>query len=77
MIRAIIRRKCKNAYFICNTNNDHLSFSSITNIPHTEMWERELRVEFDSSEYVEHQEIMTDNQLMNILGGRATVDKKL
>ena len=65
----VLSRKCKNAYFICNTDNNHLGFSGISNIPHTEMWEKEFRVKFDSSEYTEHKEIMTEEQLMRVMGG--------
>ena len=54
-----LTRKCKNAYFICNTKNDHLQFSGISNIPHTELFEKELRVKFISEDYVEHIEAMT------------------
>lgn len=53
-----LSRKTKNAYFICNTNNDHLKFSGITNIPHTEKFEKELMVEFISKEYEKHEELM-------------------
>lgn len=53
-----LTRKCKNAYFICNQENDHLKFSGITNIPHTEEFEKELKVKFESPEYTEHKELM-------------------
>lgn len=61
-----LTRKCKNAYFICNVNNDHLQFSCITNVPHTEYFEEELSVKFESPEYVEHKELM-DVELMQDL----------
>ena len=53
-----ITRKCKNAYFICNTKNDHLQFSGISVIPHTEQFEKELNVKFILPEYKEHLELM-------------------
>lgn len=55
----VFSRKCKNAYFICNTKNDHLQFSGISNIPHTEQFEKELRVKFISKDCTEHIEAMT------------------
>ena len=61
-----LTRECKNAYFICNTYNDHLKFSGITNIPHTEEFEKELMVKFSSKEYIEHMELMDLNILKNI-----------
>lgn len=61
-----LTRNCKNAYFICNTNNDYLKFSGITNIPHIEKFEKELMVKFDSKEYIEHMELMDLNMLKNI-----------
>ena len=53
-----LTRECKNAYFICNTKNDHLRFSGISVIPHTEQFEKELNVKFISPEYKEHLELM-------------------
>ena len=53
-----LTRECKNAYFICNTKNDHLQFSGISVIPHTEQFEKELMVKFISPEYKEHLELM-------------------
>lgn len=53
-----LTRECKNAYFICNTKNDHLQFSGISVIPHTEQFEKELNVKFISPEYKEHLELM-------------------
>lgn len=64
----VISRKCKNAYLICNTDNDHFKFSSITNIPHTEEFEKELMVKFESEEYVEHKELMDLEMLSGIVG---------
>ena len=61
-----LTRKCKNAYFICNTHNDHFKFSGITNIPHTEEFEKELMVEFNSKEYIKHKELMNLDVLMNL-----------
>ena len=61
-----LTRDCKNAYFICNTYNDHLKFSGITNIPHTEEFEKELMVKFSSKEYIEHKELMDLDMLKNI-----------
>lgn len=61
-----LSRKCKNAYFICNTKNDHFQFSGISNIPHTEQFEKELRVKFISKDYVEHKELM-DLDVINSL----------
>lgn len=64
-----LSRKTKNAYFVCNTKNDHLQFSGISNIPHTEQFEKELRVNFISKDYKEHKELMdldTINSLMAI-----------
>ena len=61
-----LTRECKNAYFICNTYNDHLKFSGITNIPHTKEFEKELMVKFSSKEYIEHMELMDLNILKNI-----------
>ncbi len=53
-----LSRKCKNAYFICNTYNDHLKFSGINNIPHTKEFEEELMVKFINEDYIEHKELM-------------------
>lgn len=64
-----LSRKCKNAYFICNTTNDHFKFSGITNIPHTELFEKELCVKFESKDYIEHKELM-DLDTVCKLGGR-------
>lgn len=58
-----LSRKTKNAYFICNTTNDHFKFSGITNIPHTEKFEKELMVEFINKDYEEHEELMDLNIL--------------
>ena len=41
-----ITRKCKNAYFIRNKNNDHLQFSELIDIPHNEIFAKELMVEW-------------------------------
>ena len=61
-----LTRECKNAYFICNTYNDHLKFSGITNIPHTEEFEKELMVKFISNDYIEHKELMDLDLLINL-----------
>lgn len=61
-----LSRKCKNAYFICNTKNNHLGFSTITNIPHTELFEKELAIKFESKEYVEHKELMELEDMCNL-----------
>ena len=58
-----LKRNCKNAYFICNTANDHLKFSGITNIPHTEEYEKELRVKFESNDYFEHKELLSIDEI--------------
>lgn len=58
-----LSRKCKNAYFICNTYNDHLKFSGISNIPHTKEFEQELMVKFINDEYIEHKELMDLSKL--------------
>ncbi|CEQ01610.1 Type I restriction-modification system methyltransferase subunit [[Clostridium] sordellii] len=62
----VLTRQCKNAYFICNTKNDHLQFSGITNIPHTEQFERELKVNFINDDYFEHKELMDFDILRNL-----------
>lgn len=62
-----LTRECKNAYFICNTKNDHLKFSGISNIPKTERFEKELMVKFINEDYVEHKELMDLEILKNIL----------
>lgn len=62
-----LTRKCKNAYFICNVNNDHLQFSGITNVPHTEYFEEELSVKFESLEYVEHKELMDVELIQDLI----------
>lgn len=62
----VLTRQCKNAYFICNTKNDHLQFSGITNIPHTEQFEKELKVKFINDDYFEHKELMELNILKNL-----------
>lgn len=54
-----LSRKCKNGYFICNTKNDHLTFSGITNIPHTKEFEKELCVKWESEDYIDHKELMS------------------
>ena len=41
-----LTRKCKNAYFIRNKNNDHLQFSELIDIPHNEIFAKELMVEW-------------------------------
>ena len=41
-----LTRECKNAYFIRNTNNDHLQFSELIDIPHNEVFAKELMVEW-------------------------------
>lgn len=61
-----LTRECKNAYFICNRENDHFKFSGITNIPHTDFFEKELNVKFISNDYVEHKELM-DLDVLNKL----------
>ena len=53
-----LSRKCKNAYFIFNKNNDHLKFSGISVIPHTEKFEKELMVKFINEDYKNHLELM-------------------
>lgn len=58
-----LTRKCKNAYFICNTKNDHFQFSGITNIPHTEEFMKELRISEFTGEYFEHKELMSLDQI--------------
>ncbi|MGL6184854.1 MAG: N-6 DNA methylase [Clostridium chrysemydis] len=63
-----LTRKCKNAYFICNTKNDHLQFSSISNVPHTEFFEEELSIKFESKEYIEHKELMDMDIISELLG---------
>lgn len=62
-----ITRKCKNAYFICNTKNDYMGFSGISVIPHTELMEKELNVKWLSEEYVDHLELMTFEEMEEIL----------
>ena len=62
-----LTRECKNAYFICNTYNDHFKFSGITNIPHTEEFEKELDVKFIDKKYMEHKELMDLEVLKNII----------
>lgn len=62
-----LTRKCKNAYFICNVNNDHLQFSGITNVPHTKYFEEELSIKFESSEYVEHKELMDVELIQDLI----------
>ena len=61
-----LTRECKNAYFICNTYNDHFKFSGITNVPHTEEFEKELMVKFISNDYIEHKELMDLDLLINL-----------
>lgn len=61
-----LTRKCKNAYFICNTKNDHLQFSGISVIPHTEQFEKELNVKFTSKDYKEHLELMSLDEISNL-----------
>ncbi|ELU5588563.1 N-6 DNA methylase [Clostridium perfringens] len=64
-----LTRKCKNAYFICNQTNDHLSFSGISNIPHTEEFEKELAVKFESPDYTEHKELMNVELIGKLVKG--------
>ena len=61
-----LTRECKNAYFICNTKNDHLQFSGISNIPKTEQFEKELMVKFTNKDYVEHKELMHLENIKNL-----------
>lgn len=63
-----ITRKCKNAYFICNQENDHFKFSGISAIPHTEQFEKELNVKFASKDYVPHLELMELERVYELLG---------
>ena len=62
-----LTRKCYNAYFICNTKNDHFKFSGISVIPHTEYFEKELCVKFVSPEYKEHLELMELDDVFNLI----------
>jgi len=43
-----------------------LTFSGITNIPHTEIFEKELMVKFISKEYIEHKELMDLDMLKKL-----------
>ena len=61
-----LTRECKNAYFICNQKNDHLQFSGISVIPHTERFEKELNVKFKNKEYKEHLELMSIEDIQNL-----------
>lgn len=63
-----ITRKCKNAYFICNTKNDHLQFSDISVIPHTEQFEKEFKIKWTSPDYIEHLELMDLDEVYALLG---------
>lgn len=63
-----LTRKCKNAYFICNRQDDHFKFSGISVIPHTELMEKELCVRFESPEYKEHLELMELEDVFTLLG---------
>lgn len=72
----VLTRKCKNAYFICNTKNDHMCFSGITNIPHTKFFEQELRIKFENEEYVEHKELMDMGMIEEIVNSNKKVNKK-
>lgn len=62
-----LTRKCKNAYFICNTKNDHLTFSNISNIPHTEYFMKELMISEFTGEYFEHKELMSLDKLEGLI----------
>ncbi len=64
-----LTRECKNAYFICNQTNDHLRFSGISNIPHTEAFEKELNVKFISKDYTQHEELMDKELIYKIHKG--------
>ena len=61
-----LTRECENAYFICNQKNDHLQFSGISVIPHTERFEKELNVKFKNKEYKEHLELMSIEDIQNL-----------
>lgn len=63
-----LTRKCKNAYFICNTKNDHLQFSDISVIPHTEQFEKEFKIKWTSPDYIEHLELMDLDEVYALLG---------
>ena len=63
-----LTRKCKNAYFICNTKNDHLQFSNISVIPHTEQFEKELKIKWTSPDYIGHLELMDLDEVYALLG---------
>lgn len=63
-----LTRECKNAYFICNQKNDHFKFSGITVIPHTEMFEKELKVKFTDEPYLDHKELMELDDIFALMG---------
>lgn len=60
----VLTRKAKNAYYIHNNTNNHMGFSSITIVPHTEQFERELSVKWESKEYIEHDETIDTVELL-------------
>lgn len=53
-----LTRKCKNVYFICNTENDHMKFSGISVIPHTKEFEEEFHIKFIDNNFLDHKELM-------------------
>lgn len=63
-----LTRKCYNAYFICNTKNDHFKFSDISVIPHNELFEKEFNIKWATTEYKDHLELMPLEDVYKLMG---------
>lgn len=62
-----LTRECYEAYFVCNTKNDHFQFSGISMIPHTETFEKELMIKFVNKDYRNHLELMELEDVYKLL----------
>ena len=64
-----LRRTCKSAYLVCNTEDDHMDYSGISVFPHTEEVEKLLNVKFIGEQALEHKELMSIEKVDELLRG--------
>ena len=64
-----LRRTCKSAYLVCNTEDDHMDYSGISVFPHTEEVEKLLNVKFIGEQALEHKELMSIEKIEELLRG--------
>ena len=64
-----LRRTCKSAYLVCNTEDDHMDYSGISVFPHTEEVEELLNVKFIGEQALEHKELMSIEKVDELLRG--------